>query len=75
MDGATTSTLLPALLTVAAFASGVVVGWMWWGRRFFSARLTRSEALSIVHGRLEADLLAKDREIERLRARLGDGGG
>lgn len=67
------SALLPAALTLLAFAGGVVVGWLWWGRRFVSARLTRAEALSLVHGRLEAELRAKDEEIARLRRSLRDG--
>ncbi len=66
-------TLLPAALTLLAFAGGVVVGWLWWGRRFVSARLTRPEALSLLHGRLEADLRAKDEEIARLRRSLREG--
>ena len=69
-----TADLLPAVLTLLAFAGGVVVGYLWWGRRFFSARLTKQEALSLVEGRLEADLRAKDEEIVRLRRSLRDGG-
>jgi hypothetical protein len=67
------SALLPAALTLLAFAGGVVVGWLWWGRRFVSARLTRNEALSLVEGRLEAELRAKDEEIVRLRRSLREG--
>lgn len=67
--------LLPVLLTVAAFVGGVLVGWLWWGRRFVSARLTRDEALSILQGRLESELAAKDAEIDRLRAERGRSGG
>ena len=62
--------VLPVVLTLAAFAAGVLVGWMWWGRRFFTARLTRDEALSLVQGRIELDLVAKDAEIARLREQL-----
>lgn len=62
--------VLPVVLTLAAFAAGVLVGWLWWGRRFFTARLTRDEALSLVQGRIEVDLVEKDAEIARLRAEL-----
>ncbi|MGJ7441792.1 hypothetical protein [Aquipuribacter sp. MA13-6] len=62
--------VLPVVLTIAAFAAGVLVGWLWWGRRFFTARLTRDEALSLVQGRIELDLVEKDAEIARLRAQL-----
>ncbi len=62
--------VLPVVLTLAAFAAGVLVGWLWWGRRFFTARLTRDEALSLVQGRIELDLVEKDAEIARLRAEL-----
>lgn len=72
MSGAA-SELLPAALTLLAFAGGVVVGWLWWGRRFVSARLTKAEALSLLEGRLEAELRAKDDEIVRLRQSLRDG--
>lgn len=67
--------LLPAVLTLLAFVGGLVVGYLWWGRRFFTARLTRQEALSLVQGQLEAELSAKDEEIARLRRSLLDGGG
>ncbi len=67
------TTLLPAALTLLAFAGGVVVGWLWWGRRFVSARLTKAEALSLVQSRLEDELRAKDDEIARLRRSLRDG--
>lgn len=70
-----TAALLPAVLTLLAFAGGVVVGWLWWGRRFLTARLTKQEALSLVQGRLEADLHSKDEEILRLRRALRDGSG
>lgn len=69
------SSLLPAALTLLAFGGGVVVGWLWWGRRFVSARLTRAEAMSLVQSRLEQELRAKDDEIARLRRRLRDGRG
>lgn len=62
--------VLPVVLTIAAFAAGVLVGWLWWGRRFFTARLTRDEALSLVQGRIELDLVEKDAEIARLRDQL-----
>lgn len=64
--------VLPVVLTIAAFAAGVLVGWMWWGRRFFTARLTRDEALSLVRGQIELDLIAKDEEIARLRAQVSE---
>lgn len=64
--------VLPVVLTIAAFAAGVLVGWLWWGRRFFTARLTRDEALSLVQGRIELDLIEKDAEIARLRAQLSE---
>jgi len=62
--------VLPVVLSLAAFAAGVLIGWLWWGRRFFTARLTRDEALSLVRGRIELDLVEKDAEIARLRAQL-----
>lgn len=67
-----TGTLVAVLITLLAFASGVLVGWLWWGRRFVTTRLTRDEALAIVQERMEDDLqqeiAAKDEEIAALRA-------
>lgn len=67
-----TGTLVAVLITLLAFASGVLVGWLWWGRRFVTTRLTRDEALAIVQERMEDDLQqelqAKDDEIAALRA-------
>lgn len=62
--------VLPVVLTLVAFAAGVLVGWLWWGRQFVAARLTKREALSLVHGELEADLASREAEILRLRAQL-----
>jgi len=70
----TAAAALPVVLTLLAFVGGVVVGWLWWGRRFVSARLTRYEALSLMQGRLEEDLRARDEEILRLRRTLSGGG-
>lgn len=65
-------TLVAVAITLLAFAAGVLVGWLWWGRRFVTTRLTREEALSIVQERIEQDLQeelqAKDDEIAALRA-------
>lgn len=66
--------LLPALLTLLAFVGGVLVGYLWWGRRWVSARLTKAEALSLLEGHLEDDLRARDAEIARLRQQLPGGG-
>ena len=67
-----TGTLVAVAITLLAFAAGVLVGWLWWGRRFVTTRLTREEALSIVQERIEQDLQqdlqAKDDEIAALRA-------
>lgn len=69
-----TGTLVAVLITLLAFAAGVLVGWLWWGRRFVTTRLTREEALAIVQERMEEDLQqeidAKDEEIAALRAYL-----
>jgi hypothetical protein len=54
------------LLTLAALGLGLLVGWLWWGRQFVRARLTRDEAVAIMADRLERELAAKDAEIERL---------
>lgn len=62
--------VLPVLLTLAAFAAGVGVGWAWWGRQFVVARLTKAEALSLVQGELEADLARSEAEVQRLGAEL-----
>ena len=70
----TAATALPVVLTLLAFGGGVVVGWLWWGRRFVSARLTKDEALSLLQGRLERDMRARDEKIDRLRRALRDGG-
>lgn len=59
--------VLPVAVTVLAFAGGVVVGWLWWGRRFVSARLTRAEAVSLLQRDVERELRSKDAEIARLR--------
>jgi small-conductance mechanosensitive channel len=59
-------TVLHVALTVAAFGLGLLVGWLWWGRQFVRARLTRAEAISIMQDRLERELAAKDAEIARL---------
>lgn len=67
--------VLPVVVTLAAFAAGVLVGWLWWGRQFVVARLTRAEALSLAQSDLEAELAAKDAEIGRLRAMVREGGG
>ena len=47
------TTLLPVVLTVLAFGLGVGVGYLWWGRQFVRARLTRDEALSIMRSEIE----------------------
>ncbi|MFC5380324.1 hypothetical protein [Aquipuribacter nitratireducens] len=66
-DAAVTGQLLLHVgLTLLAFALGVAVGWLWWGRQFVRARLTREEAVAIMADRLERELAAKDAEIERL---------
>lgn len=66
-DAAVTGQLLLHLgLTLLAFGLGVVVGWLWWGRQFVRARLTREEAVTIMADRLERELAAKDAEILRL---------
>jgi len=70
----TAAAVLPVVLTLLAFGGGVVVGWLWWGRRFVSARLTKGEALSLMRGRLEEDLRARDEEVRRLRRTLRGGG-
>lgn len=57
----TVTTLLPVALTVLAFALGLLVGWMWWGRQFVRARLTRDEALSIMRGLIETEARAQGR--------------
>ncbi|WP_336923697.1 hypothetical protein [Aquipuribacter sp. SD81] len=57
---------VPVLLTGAAFALGLLVGWLWWGRQFVRARLTREEALAIMSDRLERELAATDAHLPRL---------
>lgn len=51
----TVPTLLPVLLTVLSFGLGLAVGWLWWGRQFVRARLTREEALSIMRAELDRE--------------------
>lgn len=50
------ATLLPVALTLLAFVLGLGVGYLWWGRSFVRARLTRDEALSIMRREIERDL-------------------
>lgn len=69
LDGAT---LIAVIVTILAFAAGVFVGWLWWGRRYFATRLTREEALDLVQERIGVDLQAKDQEIARLRGLVAD---
>lgn len=69
LDGAT---LIAVIVTILAFAAGVFVGWLWWGRRFFATRLTREEALDLVQERVGVDLQEKDQEIARLRGLVED---
>lgn len=73
-DGGTLSTAVPVLLTLLAFGTGVLVGWLWWGRRFVRARLTREEALSIMQSHVERELAATDAKIARLQDDLGPAG-
>ena len=59
-------TLLHVALTLLAFALGLAVGWLWWGRQFLRARLTRDEALSIMQAQVERELAATDARIAGL---------
>ncbi len=67
------ATLVPVLLTVLAFALGVGVGWLWWGRQFVRARLTRGEALSIMRGELERELRTTEDRIAALQRPVDPG--
>lgn len=60
------STVLHVALTLLAFLLGLAVGWLWWGRQFVRARLTRGEALSIMQAQVERELADTDARIAQL---------
>lgn len=62
------TTLVPVALTLLAFGLGLLVGWLWWGRQFVRARLTREEALSIMQAEVERELAETDARIAALQA-------
>ncbi|WP_336922198.1 hypothetical protein [Aquipuribacter sp. SD81] len=47
--------LLAVVVTLLAFGAGLLVGWLYWGRRFFVGRLTRQDAESLALVRLEQE--------------------
>jgi uncharacterized membrane protein YciS (DUF1049 family) len=58
---------VPVALTLLAFGAGLLVGWLWWGKQFVRARLTREEALSIMQSQVERELAETDAMIARAR--------
>jgi hypothetical protein len=65
-DGVLSAAWLHVGLTLLAFGAGLLTGWLWWGRQFVRARLTREEALSIMQGHLERELSDTDAKLARL---------
>ncbi|MFC5379977.1 hypothetical protein [Aquipuribacter nitratireducens] len=51
---------IDVVVSVATFGLGLLVGWLWWGRRFVVARLTREQAESLAEARLERETAARE---------------
>lgn len=60
------------LIILLAFLLGLLVAWLWWGRRWRRVPFGESDAITALTRRHTEDLSERDTEVERLRGALAE---